>query len=95
MPIAVPGNRKEGRIIVLFYDGSRSPFLPVVPGLADVAGAGDGQLEGGDVQPLLVGVGEEADKVVLLQALRVVLVVDIGAGRAGVPKMTKSIIRSP
>ena len=37
-----------------------------MPGLADVAGAGDGELERVDVQPLLVGVGEEADKVVLL-----------------------------
>ena len=66
-----------------------------MPWLADMTRAGDGELEGVDVQPLLVGVGEEADEVVLLQALRVVLVVDIGAGRAGVPKMTKSIIRSP
>ena len=56
-----------------------------MPGLADVAGAGDGQLEGVDVQPLLVSVGEEADEVVLLQALRVVLVVDVGARRAGIP----------
>ena len=57
-------------------------------GLADVTGAGDGELERVDVQPLLVGVGEEADKVVLLQALRVVLVVDVGAGRAGIPLLT-------
>ena len=65
-----------------------------MPGLADVTGARDGELERVDVQPLLVGVGEEADKVVLLQALRVVLVVDVGARRAGVPKMTKSQVRS-
>ena len=69
--------------------------LPVMPWLADMTRAGDGELEGVDVQAPFVGVSEEADKVVLLQALRVVLVVDIGAGRAGVPKMTKSIIRSP
>ena len=56
-----------------------------MPGLADVTGAGDGELERVDVQPLLVGVGEEADKVVLLQALRVVLVVNVGAGGAGIP----------
>ena len=53
--------------------------------LADVTGAGNGELEGVDVQPALVGVGEEADKVVLLQALRVVLVVNVGAGGAGIP----------
>ena len=66
----------------------------VMPGLADVTGAGDGELKGVDVQPPLAGEGEEADKVVLLKALRVVLVVDVGAGRAGVPKMTKSEVRS-
>ena len=69
--------------------------IPVMSGLADMTRACNRELEGVDVQPPLVSVGEEADKVVLLQALRVVLVVDIGAGRAGVPKMTKSIIRSP
>ena len=37
------------------------------------------------MQSHLVGVGEEADKVVLLQALRVVLVVNVGAGCARVP----------
>ena len=56
-----------------------------MPGLADVTGARDWELERVDVQPLLVGVGEEADKVVLLQALRVVLVVNVGAGRARIP----------
>ena len=66
-----------------------------MPWLADMTRAGDGELEGVDVQAPLVGVSEEADKVVLLQALRVVLVVDIGAGRARVPKMSKSIIKSP
>ena len=59
--------------------------LPIMPRFADVTGAGDGELERVDVQPLLVGVGEEADKVVLLQALRVVLVVNVGAGGAGIP----------
>ena len=56
-----------------------------MPRFADVTGARDGELERVDVQPLLVGVGEEADKVVLLQALRVVLVVNVGAGGAGIP----------
>ena len=65
-----------------------------MPGLADVTRARHGELEGVDVQPPLVSVGEEADKVVLLQALRVVLVVDVGAGRAGIPEVTKSMIRS-
>ena len=37
-----------------------------MPGLADVTRARDGELEGVDVQPPLVSVGEEADKVVLL-----------------------------
>ena len=56
-----------------------------MPGLADMTGACDWELERVDVQPLLVGVGEEADKVVLLQALRVVLVVNVGAGCARIP----------
>ena len=46
------------------------------------------------MQPPLIGVGEKADKIVLLEALRVVLVVYVGAGRAGIPEVTKSIIRS-
>ena len=67
-------------------------------GLADVAGARDGQLERVDVESALVGVGEQPDKVVLLEALRVVLVVHVGAGSAGVPgnkikKMKKEFFR--
>lgn len=54
-------------------------------GLLDVAGAGDGHLEGVDVEPLLVGVGQQPHEVVLLQALGVHLVVDERAGGAGVP----------
>ena len=41
-----------------------------------MAGAGDGQLEGVDVESLLVGVAEQADEVVLLKTLGVILLVD-------------------
>ena len=56
-------------------------------GLADVTGARDGELERVDVQSLFVGVSKEADKVVLLKTLRVVLVVNVGAGCAGIPML--------
>ena len=62
-------------------------------GLADMTRARNRELEGVDVQPLVICVGEETDKIVLLQALRVVLVVYVGAGRTGVPKMAKSQVR--
>jgi hypothetical protein len=51
----------------------------------DVARASDGHLEGVDVQTFLVGVGQQPDEVVLLQALAVNLMVDVGAGSARVP----------
>ena len=41
-----------------------------------MAAAGDGQLEAVDVESLLVGVRQQADEVVLLQAARVEVRVD-------------------
>ena len=46
----------------------------------EVAAAGDRQLEAVDVESLLVGVGKQPDKVVLLKAARVVVGVDERAG---------------
>ena len=60
-------------------------FLPVVSGLLDVTRAGNGQFEGVNVESLLIGVGQETDKVVLLEALGVVLVVNEGARGGRVP----------
>ena len=54
--------------------------------LLDVARASHRHLEGVDVQALLVGVGQQPDEVVLLEAGAAdVLVVDVGAGGGGVP----------
>ena len=46
----------------------------------EMATAGDGKLEAVNVEPLLVGVGEQPDKVVLLKATRVEVGVDERAG---------------
>ena len=54
-------------------------------GLADVARAGDGHLEGVDVESLVVGVSQETDEVMLLEALGVVFVLDVGTRCLGVP----------
>ena len=67
-------------------DARQTRSSPVMNGVPDMAGAGDGQLEGVDVEAQLVGVGQKPDKVVLLEALRRVLVVDEGARRRWVPE---------
>ena len=46
----------------------------------EMATAGDGQLKAVNVEPLLVGVGEQPHKVVLLKAARVEVGVDERAG---------------
>ena len=50
-------------------------------GGAQVAAAGDGQLEAVDVESLLVGVGQQPDEVVFLQAGGGVVGVQVAAGR--------------
>ncbi len=50
--------------------------LLVLERRSDVTGASDRQLEGVNVEALLVGVGQQPDEVVLLQTLRVILLVD-------------------
>ena len=67
-------------------DARQTRSSPVMNGVPDMAGAGDGQLEGVDVKTQLVGVGQKPDKVVLLEALRGVLVVDERARRRWVPE---------
>ena len=52
----------------------------VVGWLAEVAGAGDGQLEAIYVEAFLIGVAQQPHKIVFLQAGRVVVGVDEGAG---------------
>ena len=52
----------------------------VVGWLAEVAGAGYGQLEAVYVEAFLIGVAQQPHKIVLLQASRVVVGVNEGAG---------------
>lgn len=53
--------------------------------ISNVTRARDRELEGVNVESFLIGVSQEADKVVLLQALRIVLVVNVGARGGRVP----------
>lgn len=41
-------------------------YVPIMVGLLNVTGTGNGHLERVDVEALLVSVGEQADKVMLL-----------------------------
>ena len=56
-----------------------------------MAAAGDWQLEAVDVQSLLIGVGKQPDKVVLLEATGVEVGVDEGAGGAGVHALLQTL----
>jgi hypothetical protein len=65
---------------IIFYNQSflniPKSVLLVLERRSDVTGASDRQLEGVNVEALLVGVGQQPDEVVLLQTLRVILLVD-------------------
>ena len=54
-----------------------------------MATASHWEFEGVNVESLLIGVGKEPDKVVLLETLGVVFVLNEGAGGRGVPMDTK------
>ena len=70
---------------------SRSGSIAVV-GLANVARAGNRELEAVNMETLLVSVGQETDEVVLLETLGVeVFVVDVRAGSLGVHALFDSL----
>lgn len=92
--LTIVGSRGGARITMIATIGRGNGVSTIAMSIvliSNVTRARDRELEGVNVESFLIGVSQEADKVVLLQALRIVLVVNVGARGGRVHALLKTL----